>query len=300
MVGEEDQIFTIFKKHTDPTHEMSRCFAIVVISVLMLLLSQYVQAENEKGLALPPGSLAQWYKPANKRQVWLHTMFRLRREMLAVSDYTALEDTQSLKKWSDRLAQDYRKIGEMVPEWQDELEFEQMARLQKAAGQGDLEQVAKAYRKLSLSCRSCHREYRAVAAAIYRAPDFSDIQVEDSVSLEELPYKKVMERLSLQVNRIKIASEDGRKHSAINALQNLRHSLGDLGRSCEQCHKDQAPIERILGAEMGKSLAAIEQGIESADMKETGHTLGTLAVQVCARCHGVHRTLYDLKKALLE
>ncbi|MEN8179454.1 MAG: cytochrome c [Pseudomonadota bacterium] len=266
----------------------------------MLLLSQVVQAENEKGLALPPESLAQWYKPANKRQVWLHTMFRLRREMLAISDYTALEDIQRLKKWSDRLAQDYRKIGKMVPEWQDELELKQMATLQKAAEQGDFEQVAKAYRKLGLSCRSCHREYRAIAAALYRTADFSDIQVEDSESLEELPYKKVMERLSLQVNRIKIASEDGRRQTAVNALHNLRQSLGDLGQSCEQCHKDEAPLERILGAEMQKSLAALEQGIESADMKETGHTLGTLAVQVCARCHGVHRTLYDLKKALLE
>jgi len=175
-----------------------------------------------------------------------------------------------------------------------------MAKLQQAAGQGDLEQVAKAYRKLGMSCRSCHREYRAVAAALYRTADFSDIQVEDSESLEELPYKKVMERLSLQVNRIKIASEDGRKQTAVDALQGLRQGLGDLGQSCEQCHKDGAPHERILGAETEKSLAALEQGIESADMKETGHALGTLAVQVCARCHGVHRTLYDLKKALTE
>jgi cytochrome c556 len=279
---------------------MSRNLPIVMISALMLLLSQYVQAEKEKNLAIPPESLAQWYKPANKRQVWLHTMFRLRREMLAVSDYTALEDTQRLKEWSDRLAQDYRKIAEMVPEWQDELELEQMATLQKAAEQGDLEQVAKAYRKLGLSCRSCHREYRAVAAALYRTADFSDIQVEDSESLEELPYKKVMERLSLQVNRIKIASVDGRKQTAVNALQGLRQGLADLGQSCEQCHKDEAPLERILGAETEKSLAALERGIESADIKETGHTLGTLAVQVCARCHGVHRTLYDLKKSLSE
>ena len=69
---------------------MSRSFPIVAISVLMLLLSQHVQAENEKGLVLPPESLAQWYKPANKRQVWLHTLFRLRREILTVFDYTLL------------------------------------------------------------------------------------------------------------------------------------------------------------------------------------------------------------------
>ena len=270
------------------------------LSALILCASPAVLGDSEKLLQLPPASLAQWYKPVNKRQVWLHTMFSLRREILAVSDYLALQDQERLKQWSDRLAKDYRKIGEMVPEWQDELELDQLSALQQAVGAGDYAGAATAVRKLGLSCRSCHREYRAVAAAIYRTADFSNISVEDAESLEEESYEKVMERLSLLVNRIKIASMDGRKQAAAGSLQDLRRRLGDLSQSCEQCHKDQAPRERILGGATQKSLAALEQAIESADIKETGHMLGTLAVQVCARCHGAHRTLYDLRKALLD
>ena len=49
-------------------------------------------AEPMVSLKKPPASLEQWYKPANKRQVWLHTMFRLRREMQAIAEYAKQDD----------------------------------------------------------------------------------------------------------------------------------------------------------------------------------------------------------------
>ncbi len=107
-----------------------------------------------------------------------------------------------------------------------------------------------------------------------------------------------MERLTLLVNRIKIASEDERMQTALESLDNLRQRLDDLGQSCESCHKDNAPKSRILGTETEKSLAALEQAIKAGEQKKTGRHLGTLAVQGCARCHSVHRTLYDLKGAI--
>ncbi len=270
----------------------------LVLATLIPFSPTCASEEREIHLQLPPASLAQWYKPANKRHVWLHNMFKLRREMLAVSDYLALEDHARLKKWTTRLAQHYRKIGEMVPEWRDELEFEQMDALQKAAEQGDYKQAASTLRKLGLSCRSCHRDYRALAAALYRSPDFSAVRVEDTETLEEEPYKRVMERLTLLLNRIKIASEDERKQTALDSLGDLRQRFEDLGQSCESCHKDEAQKSRILGAETEKSLVALEQAIEAGEKKQTGRHLGTLAVQSCARCHSVHRTLYDIKKVL--
>ena len=61
---------------------------------LTMTLSSGVQAaeESEATLTLPPASIAQWYKPQNERQVWLHTMFGLRRSMTAIQEYVALED----------------------------------------------------------------------------------------------------------------------------------------------------------------------------------------------------------------
>ena len=73
-------------------------------------------AGDTVSLDVPPASLEQWYKPANKRQVWLHTMFRLRREMQAIGEYAEQNDRAAMDKWIKRLEKDYKKIADMVPE----------------------------------------------------------------------------------------------------------------------------------------------------------------------------------------
>ena len=85
-----------------------------------------VYASGEVSLKKPPASLEEWYKPANKRQVWLHTMFRLRREMQAIAEYAkqnepAANNQVVMQKWIKRLQQDYNKIADMVPEWEKKL-----------------------------------------------------------------------------------------------------------------------------------------------------------------------------------
>ena len=266
--------------------------------IFLLCILTFTVSAGE--ISRPPDSLAKWYKPDNKRQVWLHNMFKLRREMQAVTEYLAMEDQPRLEKWAGRLEEHYLEIGNMVPEWQDELEAPVARELAEAAAAGDYERTARAVRKIGLSCRSCHRDYRAVAAAIYRAPDFGKVTVEDSETLEMESMEDVMNRLSLLVNRIKIASEDDRMPAAADALTQLGQRLNDLGASCDKCHSDDIPRERILGSATRSSMDHIRQGIDRNDKKFIGRNLGELAVQACARCHGVHRTLSDLKKVMLD
>ncbi len=76
----------------------------------------YIHQDRVIVLKKPPASIAQWYKPQNKRQVWLHTMFKLRREMQAVEIYAKIQDAEKLQKWAAKLNQDYHKIAKMVPE----------------------------------------------------------------------------------------------------------------------------------------------------------------------------------------
>jgi cytochrome c553 len=274
-------------------------FIVCLIPGVLGGLAKPASAEDEITLSLPPASLAQWYKPRAKRQVWLHTMFGLRREMLAVSDYIALQRPEALRKWSARLAANYRKVGKMVPEWKDELDLEQLARLERAAQRADYAQAADAQRRLGHSCDSCHREYRAVVALLYRSPDFSRVRVEDSESLEEVPYKKVMQRLSILVNRIKIASEDGRRQAARDSAEALARWLDDLSGSCETCHRDDPePTARILGAGMRAGLSDIDKALKSGNQKDLGMAVAGLAVETCARCHGIHRTLSDIRREI--
>ena len=269
--------------------------------VLALLAGHaLLAAEEEKtlNLQLPPASLEKWYRPANKHDVWLHTMFRLRREMQAVSEYAALEDGARLKKWLARLEKDYLSIGKMVPEWKDELEDGLLKKMQAAAAAGDVEALGRWQRKLGKSCQSCHAEYKLTAALRYRAPDFSAVKVESEETLEEEDYSRVMSRLSLLLNRVKIAGEDGRQQTAMNALDQLEQRLADLGESCSACHKQESTREIIMGREAKASLAHVRQGLETGDQKQTGRYLGEFAVGVCAECHAIHRLQSNMRRLL--
>ncbi len=247
---------------------------------------------------LPPSTLSQWYKPQSERQLWLHNMFKLRREMQAVQEYSAIKDQPHLQKWTVRLVSHYQKIAEMVPEWEDELELEWAERLLLAAERGDFRLTDKAVRKIDGSCKSCHREYRAVAAAMYRTPNFHGVKVKDSVTLQEWEYGEFMQTLITLVNQVKIASEDDRLKESLQALSSLEVRLQELGESCVSCHKDDASRERILGAEMVRKLGELRVSLSSGDKKMAGRKLGAVAVLTCASCHGTHRTLYDLRNIL--
>jgi len=101
-----------------------------------------------------------------------------------------------------------------------------------------------------------------------------------------------MKILMRDVNRIKIASEDGHKNKAQTALKAVRNGIKTLRSSCDNCHKDAEAKDYYLGKKTNAMLDDLEQAIEKG---ESGHALGLLAVQACAKCHGSHRIIYDLK-----
>ncbi len=253
--------------------------------------------ERDEGLTLllPPESLGQWYRPVAKRDQWLHLMFALRRDMQAVAEYSAVGDEERLGKWLDRLERDYRRIGEMVPEWADELELELVAAMRQAESPRAL---AGLQRKLAQSCEGCHREYRLVTALRYRTPDFDEIRVENPSSGERMGYAPAMARLSSLVNRVRIAAGDGRWSAALDALQVLEAQLPPLRKSCSGCHEDPAPVARILGDAASAALAGVREGLAARDPRAAGRHLGEFAVNACARCHAVHRPLAELRRLL--
>ncbi len=249
--------------------------------------------------AVLPDTLAQWYKPQNQRQVWLHTMFAMRREVQAVERYAAGGDLERMRAWSRRLLEHYRRIPEMVPEWRDELDLERAERLQAAAENGDATAVLRSMQGLGRTCRSCHHEYRALAAARFRSPDFSDLSFDDGRGGRR-SHAKQMETLSRATNGVKIALEDGLWADSLSSLEDLRGGLKQLGESCGRCHADAAPQERILGAASRATLDRLEAALREADVRNAEASLGETAVIICARCHGVHRTLYDLRESLFS
>ena len=256
-------------------------------------------ADTPVSLATPPASLEKWYKPANKRQVWLHTMFRLRREMQAIREYAKQNDRPGMEKWITRLEKDYNKIADMVPEWEEEIKPRLLPELEMFAEKGDTSRVGKTLKMIQRTCDDCHDEYQPLVTAIYRSPYYDDIQVKDINGIPQ-DFEDNMEDLSQSVNRILIALDDGRNSIALQASQNFAGQLQNLGDSCNSCHKeDEYPRERILGKTTLQRLESLQAGISEGRVKDSQKLMGEIAVTVCARCHNTHRIVYDLRNALL-
>ncbi len=266
-------------------------FQLLLIALVGAVL--FIHKEHVVVIKKPPTSLAQWYKPENERQVWLHNMFKLRREMQAVRLYSDNADSRLLNKWVTRLSEHYLKIGEMVPEWSGKLDRKAIFLLKKSSENNRYQDVSQALNDLRESCNSCHADYRAVTAAIYRAPDFSSLEIGPSRS-----YDTHMEELAKQVNRIKIASEDGRKDIALSSLEELNKGINTLGGTCSDCHHKEKRI--YPDDDITKTVASLEQSLQSGTLKQQGQALGTLAVLACARCHGTHRIAYDIRQLLSD
>ena len=265
-----------------------QCLLVVIVGGIVYLHKDRVTLTRN-----PPASLAQWYKPENERQVWLHTMFKLRREMQAVRFYSERKDAKHLEKWVALLSEHYLETGEMVPEWKKKLDVDAIARLQESAGSNRYQDISQALDNLNESCESCHKDYRAITATIYRAPDFSLVEISPSTSLD-----MHMEELTQQVNRIKIASEDGMKDLALSTLSDLEKGINALGKTCSNCHKKDTKV--YPDETMKKTIGSLGESLRTGTLKEQGRELGTLAVLACARCHGTHRIAYDTRQLFID
>ncbi len=267
--------------------------------ILSLLLTVWLSGAAGASNSALPDSLGQWYKPQNKRQVWLHTMFAMRRELQAVREYAAAGDAAGMSRWAEKLSRHYRRLAEMVPEWRDEADVSLLDDLNRQVAAADFAAVRRAAERLENDCRACHREYQALAALRYRWPRFSELRIDDGHGATQ-DYRGHMESLSATLNRIKIASEDARWQAARAAYGELRSQLDRLADNCQVCHRDEAPRERVLGADTTETLQQLDQALQAQDANGTGRRLGKAAVQVCARCHGVHRMLSEIQRHLFE
>jgi cytochrome c556 len=264
-------------------------------------------AEPMVSLKKPPASLEQWYKPANKRQVWLHTMFRLRREMQAIAEYAEQNDQKAMDKWIKRLDKDYNKIAEMVPEWEKAVKPKLLSELEMFAEKGDMPRVGKTLKMIKRTCDDCHTYYAPLVTATYRSPYYDDIKLKDSngdtsgdTSGKMQSFEENMEQLSDAVNRVLIALDDGHNTLALESGKLLAEKLQNLGESCSSCHKDdEYPRERILGKATQERFEKLQVNISAGRVKDSQKLMGEIAVTVCARCHNTHRIVSDLRNALL-
>jgi len=267
-------------------------FFLIQITVITLICGVvYFHKDKVALVKLPPASLAQWYKPQNKRQVWLHNMFKLRRELQAIEYYASVGNDQLTDQWMLRLNQHYIKIGEMVPEWKSRMDVTLLLTLSDVVASRDYEQVPQALQSIQKTCDSCHIDYRSLTAMRYRAADFS---VPELAKNNE--FKKLMQQLNVDVNALKIASSDHRRNAAMGSFMDLKIGLNKLSETCSTCHEKEHKI--LVNNDITATLGSLEAALSEGTIKEQGMALGALAVKACANCHANHRLSYDMREMI--
>jgi len=273
-----------------------RWLSFILLQCLLIVVAAgviYIHKDRVVMVKKPPASLARWYKPENKRQIWLHNMFKLRREVQAARYYAGHGDAEHLEKWVTQFSKHYLKIGEMVPEWKNKLDMEAVFRLRNSARESRFQDIPRTLDEINKSCKSCHTGYRAVAANMYRTPDFSPIKINTSTT-----FKAHMKELTGQINQIKIAFEDGRKNIAISSLSDVKKGIHTLGKICINCHKKDTKAYPDAG--IGKAISSLRHSLNTGTLKDQDRDLGALAVLACARCHATHRIVYDIRKTFTD
>jgi len=266
--------------------------------IIYSLLNINIATAESLSLEIPPASLSQWYKPDNKRQVWLHTMFKLRREMQAMRTYAEQEDANGMQKWMANFNEHYKKIPEMVPEWKDKIKPQLLTELNEHTKNKDFFHVALTLNKIDDTCDSCHKDYQPQVTAIYRSPDYEYLRIKD-IHGNPQNIENSMQELSIFVNQILISLADKNNKAALVASENLDLQLDKLGDICSDCHKkDKYPRERILGKATKDNISKLQNYIREDKIKDGQQIMGTIAVTVCARCHNTHKIISDLREQI--
>ena len=274
-----------------------KLYNLLFIIIYSLLTTNIATAESIS-LEIPPASLSQWYKPDNKRQVWLHTMFKLRREMQAMRTYAEQEDANGMQKWMASFNEHYKKIPEMVPEWKDKIKPQLLIELNEHTKNKDFFHVALTLNKIDDTCDSCHKDYQPQVTAIYRSPDYDKLRIQD-IHGSPQNIENNMQELSIFVNQILISLADKNNKAALVASENLDLQLDKLGAICSDCHKnDKYPRERILGKITKDNISKLQNYIREDKIKDSQQIMGTIAVTVCARCHNTHKIISDLREQI--
>ena len=214
---------------------MKSIYPAVIICIVITVISGVVffHKNSINIIKSPPESLAQWYKPHNKRQVWLHNMFKLRRQMQAIAFYADIKHEKNLKKWTKQFSEHYIKIATMVPQWAKKIDRDALSALHNKVKNNNYQEIDLPLKEIEQTCNNCHDDYRAITAIKYRAPDFSKLQVNSKA------YSYHMKKLSHTVNQIKIASVDNMKDIANESFHNLESGIIELGKTCINCHKNK-------------------------------------------------------------
>jgi cytochrome c556 len=186
----------------------------------------------------------------------------------------------------------------MVPEFKDEVDIKLLQKLKKSASDKDYNAVSATLRQLDKTCNSCHNDYRATTVLLYRSADFKSHKI--TTQTGKIAYKKYMLELTHTINRIKIAVTDDLPQNAKEQIKELKQGIVNLSKDCDTCHLQKSQSQDYLNQTIINKIGQLQIHLKEGNKKDLNKTLGYIAVNACATCHGTHRIAYDIKQQILN
>ena len=240
----------------------------------------------------PPKSLSKYYPPENKQSKWIQQMHKMSNHFGGVFVNLKEKDYINVDMHADKLAEEYKKTSEMVPEWEEYFDIKAAEDFVAAAKTHDIVKAGKASGGLGKTCGKCHAEQEVSVWAKFHWPSFHKIKVTDPISEKEIEFNDYMGSISTSFKGVTVNFGEGQYDRAATALKVFKSRYMELKSTCSKCHATQDVKRFYVGKDADTAFAGLSQELnsEKPNPGKFWKNIGLIGKTGCKHCHLVHRT----------
>lgn len=234
-----------------------------------------------------PAALGALYPPKAQAPVFLIQMIGLAESFGGMVSDLFENDLPNAMANFEKFNAQYKGLSVLVPEWKELYPTAPIEELGASLKAGDQGRVMAAVEKVGGVCSACHVENMAPVQFRYGWPDFSEIQVKDPLTGEEVGLHQLMVFLDVNFSGVSADLEQGQAENAQKQFQGFKARFEAMVDTCQECHGEAErkycvdSSVRGMVEELGK--AAAEPSPEKAGRIHQG-----IGMESCHKCHLVH------------
>jgi cytochrome c556 len=270
---------------------------VILILVAMLLTATFAAADpssqlpgggNQNTASALPSSLDSFYPPRAEGPYYLFEMLKLDTLFSGIAADVMEGDLPGAVNSFGEFESQYRKVSQMVPEWEGYYSMAMVQRLGKELKKGGRDETMAAFGEVGKSCHQCHIAKMVPAQQRYHWGRFAEITVLDPLSRQQTEFASFKKYLSTNMAGITVNLMQGQVENARRQFDGFRARFETLKGSCLNCHDDEMAYFVDGGVE--KLLDDLNRAL--SEKKVDPGTIGTMIQGVgresCFKCHLVH------------
>ncbi|MBT5471058.1 MAG: hypothetical protein HOK41_10695, partial [Nitrospina sp.] len=119
-------------------------FRFLLIFAAFILIGIHPAHGKDMIVKEPPKSLSKYYPPESKQPKWIQQMHKMSTHFGGVFINLKEKDYKNVDMHADKLAEEYKKTSEMVPEWEEYFDVKAAEAFVAAAKTHDIAKAGKA------------------------------------------------------------------------------------------------------------------------------------------------------------